>query len=104
MFWNKKNKSDKQKKGKSPKGKPIKGKKAEGKEQSQSLTSEELRTQALANAKAARERIGEETLDKIAAMMEKKQKSAMEQAKRQIQSADSDKVIDELKWMMDKKN
>lgn len=95
MFWNKNKKSDKQKKGKSPKGKSNEGKK----EQSQGQTSEELRAQALANAKAARERIGEETLDKIAAMMEKKQKSAMEQAKRQIQAADTDRVIDEIKYI-----
>lgn len=73
------------------------GKKAE----SQGLAGDALRAQALANAKAARAAIGEETLDKIAAAMAKKQKSAMEQAKRNIQNADAERVALEILSMLE---
>lgn len=68
------------------------------------LTGEALRAQAMANVRSARAHIGEDTLDKIAAAMTKKQQSAVEVAKRQIQGADVDKVLDELKWMLDQKS
>jgi hypothetical protein len=67
---------------------------------SQGLTGEALRAQALANAKAARIAIGEETLDKIAAAMTKKQQSATEQAKRKIQNADAERVALEILAMI----
>jgi len=54
----------------------------------------------MANMRAARTQIGEETLDKIAAAMTKKQQSATEQAKRTIESADSDRVADEILYML----
>ena len=79
MFWGKKDKKDT---GKTP---PRR---------------EDIQAQALANVRAARVHIGEETLDKIAAAMTQKQQSAMEQAKRQIQAADPDRVLDELMFMM----
>jgi len=53
------------------------GKKANG----EPMSSEEIRAQAMANAKAARESIGEETLEKIAAALQKKQQSTAEKAK-----------------------
>ena len=62
---------------------------------------EELIAQATANAKKAREAIGQDTLDRIAEAMEKKQRSAIEQAKRQIRSEDDGKVADHLKFMID---
>lgn len=55
-----------------------------------------LRAQALANARAAREAIGEETLQRIAAAIKKKEGSAIEQAKAKIASSDVDRVVDEI--------
>ncbi len=94
MFWNKKNTSKSGKRNK---------KSCVGRE-GQSLSREEIQAQALANARAARAQIGEDTIQKIAAAMTKKQQSAMEQAKRQIEGADVDRVLDELKFMMDNKD
>lgn len=91
MFWGNKNKSDKDKR------------KAEGVTSAKSSapqTREEIQAQAMENVRAARAHIGEETLDRIAEMMTKKQQSAMEQAKRDIQAADPDKVLDELLFTM----
>ena len=68
---------------------------------SQGLAGDALRAQALANAKIAREAIGEETLERIAAAMTKKQQSATEQAKRQIQNADADRVASEILAMLE---
>ncbi len=85
MFWGKKNKDHKS-------GKEGKSKAPQSRE--------EIQAQAMENVRAARVHIGEETLDKIAAIMTEKQKSAMEQAKRQIQAADPDRVLDELMFMM----
>lgn len=62
---------------------------------------EEVRAQAMANVRAARAHIGEETLDRIAAAMEQKQRSAIEQAKKQIQAQGSDDVARELRYMLD---
>jgi hypothetical protein len=68
---------------------------------SQSLAGDALRAQALANAKMARESIGEDTLDRIAAAMAKKQNSATEQAKRKIQEADAERVANEILSMIE---
>lgn len=93
MFWGKKNTSKSDKRNK---------KSCVGRE-GQPLSREEIQAQALANARAAREQIGEDTIQKIAAAMTKKQQSAVEQAKRKIEGADLDRVLDELKFMMDEK-
>lgn len=95
MFWFHSKNSDKQKK----------AAKASGCERGssgdeQASKSRRIREEALANARSARLAIGEETLDKIAAAMTRKQQSAMEQAKRQIHQSDPDKVLDELLMMM----
>ena len=66
-----------------------------------SKKSVKLREKALANAAAARAHIGEDVLDKIAEAMTKKQQSAMEQAKAQIADTDPDRVLDELKLLLD---
>jgi hypothetical protein len=68
---------------------------------SQSLVGDALRAQALANAKAARAHIGDETLERIAAAMAKKQNSATEQAKRKIQEADAERVASEILSMLE---
>ncbi len=81
--------------------KKKKAKKAAKKKQEHSA---QIRAEAMANMKAARAHIGEDTLDRIAAAMEKKQNSVMEQAKSQIASADADRVADEILWMLDEKD
>lgn len=103
MFWGKK---DKTKNNKTDKRKaPKKGQAGcVGNEKGHGQTREEIHAAAMVNFSAAREQIGEETLDRIAAAMTKKQNSAMERAKRDIQGADVDKVLDELKWMLDNKS
>jgi hypothetical protein len=93
MFWSKKDKTKKN--AKKPAGKAVAAKTAAA------LSSAQIREQAMANARAARERIGEETLDRIAAAMQKKQQSTIEQAKNRIRDADADKVADEILSMLD---
>lgn len=62
---------------------------------------EEIRAQAMENARRARAVIGEDTLQKIAAAMQKKQQSDMEKARTKIRSMDSGRVADNLKAMME---
>jgi len=62
---------------------------------------DDIRAQAMAYRSEAREHIGEDVLDRIAEAMRKKQNSVMERAKRDIAGADADKVLDELKFMLD---
>jgi hypothetical protein len=80
MFWKKK---------KVP-GKPAK-------------TREELLAEAKENARKARENIGDETLNRIAAAMQKRQMSATEQARDQIKKLDKDKVADHIRAMIEEK-
>jgi protein involved in temperature-dependent protein secretion len=70
----------------------------------QGLAGDALRAQALAHAKAARAHIGDETLDKIAAVMARKQNSAMEQARRNIAQADAERVAIEILSMIETKH
>ena len=79
------------------------GEQGKNKNGSQKLSGDALRAQALANAKAARVAIGEDTLNKIAAAMTKKQQSATEQAKRSIQNADAERVAIEILYMLEKR-
>lgn len=95
MFWNKKDKSNKADKLNKAGDKRSK----EG--SAQDAKSAQLRQQAMANVRAARAEIGEEALDQIAAMMTRKQQSATEQAKAKIRSADADRVVDEILYMLD---
>ena len=99
MFWSNKNKkSDKQKK-------PSKnGLQGDSGVHHQSSKSQRIRQEALANARTARAEIGEEALDKIAAMMTKKQQSEIERAKQKIAEADAHRVLDEIMLMMDDKD
>lgn len=69
----------------------------------QNPSREEILAQAKANAAAAREEIGDETLEKIKAAMEKKKNSPFEQAKRRVQAMDEDHVRDNVSlWMREK--
>lgn len=73
-----------------------KEKKAEKAAKKQAVQSEKLRAEALENARAARENIGSDTLDRIAAAMTAKQKSNTEQAKAAIMKSDAERVAQEL--------
>ncbi|MEM6781605.1 MAG: hypothetical protein AAF569_07055 [Pseudomonadota bacterium] len=84
MFWKKKKKYKKQSK-------------------DQPLTREQIIAQAQANARAAREEIGDETLDKIKEAMLKKENNPLEQAKRKVKAMDRQKVADSVSdWMREK--
>lgn len=72
-----------------------------GKGDGQRPSREELQQQALANAKAAREAIGEDTLDRIAAAMAKKQQSLIEQTKAKIREKDADEIADGIRGLRD---
>ena len=73
------------------------------KKEPKKLSREELLAQAKANASKARAEIGDETLQKIAAAMQKKEQSATEQAKNKIKAMDQNKVADHLKTMIEDK-
>lgn len=98
MFWGKKN--SKNKKAKNKTSDKRNDESCVGREEGQRLSREEIQAEALANSRSAREHIGEETLDKIAATMAKKQKSPTYQAQMQLKAADSGRVTDELKFML----
>lgn len=71
---------------------------------SQKLTKDELIEQAMQNARMAREAIGQETLDRISAAMQKmqqKQNSPMEQAKKILLSMDQGELSDHLRALRD---
>lgn len=75
-------------------------KKKKSKKDPKKLTREQIIAQAKANAAAAREEIGDETLQKIKAAMERRESSAFAQAKKKVKSMDDDKVRDNLSlWL-----
>ena len=65
--------------------------------------SQRIREEALANARAARETLGDDTIQKIAAAMAKKEQGAMGKAQNQLKNADADRIADELLYMLDEK-
>lgn len=62
---------------------------------------EQVLAHARATAAAAREEIGDETLEKIREAMAKKQSSAMEQARTKVKSMDRERIADNIKAVMD---
>lgn len=94
MFWLRKGKGG----DKNPPAKPPAA------QNSKSAPAGDVRAQALANMRAARESMGDETIQKIAAALAKRQNNPIEKAKAQLSKADPDKVLDEFKWMMQDKN
>ena len=100
MFWSKNKNKDKRG---SAEQKSAKSGVRVPKGQNNSSKSQRLREEALANARKARAEIGEETLDKIAALMTKKQQSVMEQAKRDIAEQDAHRVAEEILLILDEK-
>lgn len=101
MFWGNKDKKKNKKTDKRAK-KDMAG--CVGSKSGQSSESEKIRAQALANLRGARENLGNDTIEKIAEMIKAKENSAIERAKRDIQNADPDKVLEELKWMLDNRD
>lgn len=91
MFWTKKSKEKRE------------AKKAEKLAAAKAEKSRKIREQAMENARAAKAALGDEAIQRITEAMTKKQQSAVEQAKRDIHEADPDKVLDELKFMLDQK-
>ena len=73
------------------------------KEQMKKMSREELIAHAQHNAKAARDEIGDETLEKIKEAMLKKQNSPLEQAKAKVRQMDKQLVADSVSdWMREK--
>lgn len=93
MFWSKN--TDKRKKKPGNKVSGCKG----GSSTDEQCKSQRIRNEALAHMRQARATIGDETLDKIAALLEKKQNSALEQAKAAA-ARDPDRALDELMSML----
>ena len=103
MFWGKKTSNTDKSAEKGSKKQNTK-KSPEKKNSVGTSKSQRLREEALANARKARETLGEETIQRIAAALQQKQQSPIERAKAQIASADTDKVIDEILLMLDDKD
>ena len=100
MFWFKKKKSDKQSKPATKAGSSA----SDGvgtKNKGQRLSSEEIRAQALVNAREARQRVGDETIQRIAAALVQKKISLTEQAKEKIAQANSERVVDKIRLLLD---
>ena len=65
--------------------------------------SADLRAQALENMRGARERLGDDTIQQIAAILREKDESALKQAEDKIKSFDKGRIADNLKVMIDDK-
>lgn len=102
MFWSKKNSKTGKEKEQQQTGKDsTAGQEKKKSEEVGTSNSQRLREEALANARKAREAMGDEAIQKIAAAIRKKQQSESEQAKEKIAKVDPDRVLDELKWMLE---
>lgn len=95
-----KNKTDKKK----PQSSALRGSGGETKA-GQRSHSDVIREQALANARGARERLGEDYIQEMADILKKHQgKLTPEQAKAKIKSTDPDRVAAEILAMLEDKN
>ena len=73
------------------------------KKEAKKLSREEIIAQAKANAAAAREEIGDETLEKIREALLQKENNPFEQAKAKVKSMDRQKVADSVSdWLREK--
>ncbi len=86
MFWRKKNKNAGSKGGGGAKP-----------------SSADIRAEALANARAARERIGDETIQRIAQALSEKENSPFEQARAKLRALDQDRLADNIRALLDEK-
>ena len=82
-------------------GKKDKKKKTDKKSKAAQKNSDAIRKEAMENARKARAAIGEDTLDRIREHLENKENSPLEQAKRQIEQMDRDRVTDNIRHLID---
>lgn len=73
------------------------------KEKAQAKKSADLRVQAMDNMRGARERLGDDTIQQMAANLRQQNKNDTEKAKDQIRTLDKSRIADNLKAMMDDK-
>ncbi|MBU0859106.1 MAG: hypothetical protein KJ667_04135 [Alphaproteobacteria bacterium] len=78
-----------------------KDKKKKGDDSTAKPSREEILAHARATAAAARQEIGDETLEKIREAMMKKQGSAFEQAKQKVKSMDQSRIADNIRAVID---
>ena len=102
MFWSKN--KDKDKRNDTAKAASKQSVEGPDKVQNASDKSQKLRAEAMANARRARESIGEDTLDKIAYIMSKKQESLIEQTKQKVAETDAERAATEILLILDEKN
>lgn len=62
-----------------------------------------LRAEALENARLARERLGDDTIQKIAAALSEQNKSAGKRAQEEIREMDKARIADHLKSLLDER-
>jgi cytochrome c553 len=73
------------------------------KEAAKAQKSADLRARALENMRGARERLGDDTIQQIAAILREKDASPLKQAEDKIKSFDKGRIADNLKVMIDDK-
>ena len=73
------------------------------KEKAKAAKSAAIRAQAMENVRGARERLGDETIQKMAAILREKEGSAMKKAEEQIKGFDKTRIADNIKTMIDDK-
>jgi len=61
---------------------------------------DDIRAQALENVRAARENLGQDTIDRIAELMRAKENSTVERKKAEILEHDASRVAAELLYML----
>ncbi len=74
-----------------------------GKEKAKAKKSADLRAQAMDNMRGARERLGDDTIQQMAANLRQENKTETEKARDHIRALDKSRIADNLKAMMDDK-
>ncbi|MGH1399461.1 MAG: hypothetical protein ACRBCT_09640 [Alphaproteobacteria bacterium] len=104
MFWNKKNKTKQENTDKRPQSQSCVGREGQRPLGSNCSSSDKIRAEALAHARAARENLGEETIQKITEIMKNMESQPIRKAQKQLENVDSGRMLDELRWMLDNKD
>ena len=73
------------------------------KEKAKAEKSAAIRAQAMENMRGARARLGDDTIQQMAAILREKEGSAMKQAEDKIKSFDKGRIADNIKVMIDEK-
>lgn len=103
MFWSKDKKTKKQNAQKNKQGKRQKQSKqvSVGTTKDGQRSRASLEAEALANMRLARESIGDENLNRIAAAMQEKQESPAAKARELIRNAEPDSVLYDMRHLID---